>query len=75
MRNTKTEVELDAWRRLKRLLAPSQAGHSDVVASMERLEQDLRVVRQRFGDAVQNLWKSIHMLCIQKDLSENPPDR
>ena len=29
---------------------------------MERLEQELRVVR----DDVQNLWKSIHMLCIQK---------
>ena len=33
---------------------------------MERLEQGLRVVRQRFGDDVQNLWKSIHMVCIQK---------
>ena len=73
---------LDAWRRLnhkydprtpfrniplrKKLLAPSQVGCSDVVASMERLEQELRVVRQRFGDDVQNLWKSIHMSCIQK---------
>ena len=44
----------------------SQVGYSDVVASMERLEQELRVVRQRFGDDVQNLWKSIHMVCIQK---------
>ena len=33
---------------------------------MERLEQELRVVRQRFGDDVQNFWKSIHMVCIQK---------
>ena len=33
---------------------------------MERLEQELRVVRQRFGDDVQNLWKSIHMVGIQK---------
>ena len=40
--------------------------YSDVVASMERLEQELRVVRQRFGENVQNLWKSIHMVCIQK---------
>ena len=82
VRNTKTEVGLDALRRLnhkydprnplrniqllERLLAPSQVGYSDVVASMERLEQELRVVRQRFGDDVQNLWKSIHMVCIQK---------
>ena len=73
---------LDAWRRLNRkygprnplrnisllekLLAPSQVGYADVVASMERLEQELRVVRQKFGDDVQNLWKSIHMVCIQK---------
>ena len=34
---------------------------------MERLEQELRVVRQRFGDGVQNVWKSIHMVCIQKN--------
>ena len=69
--NTKTEVGLDAWKRmnhkydlrnplrnvqlLERLLAPSQAGYSDVVASMERLEQELRVVRQRFGDDPENL--------------------
>ena len=79
---TKTEVGIDAWRRLnhkydlrnpsrniqllERLLALSQVGYSDVVGSMERLEQELRVVRQRFGDDVQNLWKSIHMVCIQK---------
>ena len=72
VRNTKTEAELDAWRRLnhkydprnplrnmqllERLLAPSQVCLSDVVASMERLEQELRVVRQRFGDDVQKLW-------------------
>ena len=65
MRNTKTEVGLDAWRRLnhkydprnplrniqllEKLLAPSQVGYADVVASMERLEQELRVVRQRLG--------------------------
>ena len=82
VRNTKTEVGLDAWRRLKhkhdprnplrnmqlleRLLAPSQVGYSVVVASMERLEQELRVVRQKFGNDVQNLWKSRHMVCIQK---------
>ena len=47
--NTKTEVGLDAC--------------ADLVASMERLEQELRVVRQRFCDDVQNLWRSI---CIQK---------
>ena len=89
VRNTMTEVGLDAWRRLnhkydprntlrnvqvlERLLAPMQVGHADVVASMERLEQELRVVRQRYGDDVQNLWKSIHMVCIQKNLSEDPP--
>ena len=33
---------------------------------MERLKQELRVVRQRFGDDVQNLWKSVHIVCIQK---------
>ena len=73
---------LDAWRRLnhkygprnplrniqllEKLLAPSQVGSSDVVASMESLEQELRVVRQRFDDDWQNLWESIHMVCIQK---------
>ena len=82
VRNTKTEVGLDAWRRLnhkydprnparnrqllEKLLAPTQVGYPHVVASMERLEQELRVVRQRFGDDVQNLWKSIHMVSIQK---------
>ena len=82
VRDTKTEVGLDAWRRLNRkydprnplrniqllekMLAPTQVGYSDVVASMERLEQELRVVRQRFGDDEQNFWKSIHILCIQK---------
>ena len=71
VRNTKTEVGLDVWRRLthkydhrnplrniqlpEKLLAPSQVGHADVVASMERLEQELLVVRQRFGDNVPNL--------------------
>ena len=75
VRNTKTEVGLDAWRRmnhkydprdpsrniqlLEKLLAPLKVAYSDVVASMERLEQELRAVRQRFGDDVQNLWKSI----------------
>ena len=43
---------------LAKLLAPTQFGYQDVVASMERLEQELRVVRQRFGDDVQNVWKS-----------------
>ena len=82
VRNTRTEVGLDAWTRLghkdglrnplrniqlpERLLAPSQVGYSDVLANVERLEQELRVVRQRFGDDVQNLWKSIHKVCIQK---------
>ena len=82
MRTTKTEVGLDAWRRLnhkfdprnplrnipllEELLAPTQVGYSEVVASVERLEQEMRVVRQRFGDDVQDLWKSIHMVCIQK---------
>ena len=45
-----------------RLLAPTQVGCVDVVASMERLEQELRVVRQRFGNDVENLWGSIHMV-------------
>ena len=82
VRNTKTEVGLDAKRKLnhkydprnplrniqllEKLLAPSQVGYSDVVASMERLERELRVVRWRFDDDVQNLAKSIHMVCIQK---------
>ena len=72
MRNTKTEVGLDARRRLyhkydprnllwnikllERLLAPTKVGYSDVVASMERLEQELRVARQRFGDDVRYTW-------------------
>ena len=59
-RNTKTEVGFDAWRRLnhefdprnplrniqllERLLAPSRVDYSDVVAIVERLEQELRVV-------------------------------
>ena len=51
---------------LERLLAPTQVGYADVAASMERLEQELRVVGQRFGDDVQNLWKSMRMECIQK---------
>ena len=79
VRNTKTEVGLDARRRLnhkyhprkslrtiqllERLLAPTKVGYADVVASMERLEQELRVVRRGFGDVVQNLRKSIHMVC------------
>ena len=29
-------------------------------------KEELRVVRQRFGDDVQNLWKSTYMVCIQK---------
>ena len=74
VRNTKTGVGLDYDPRnplrniqlLEKLLAPSQVGCADVVASMERLEQELRVVRQRFRDDVQNHWKSIHMVCIQK---------
>ena len=33
---------------------------------MERLQQELRVVRQRFGVDVLNLWKSMHKVCIQK---------
>ena len=82
VRNTKTEVGLDAWRRLnhkydprnplqniqllEKLLAPTQVGYSDVAASMDRLKQELRVVQQRFGDDVLNLWKSRHMVCIQK---------
>ena len=79
LRNT---VGLDAWKRLnhkydprnplrniqllEKLLAPSQIGYADVVASMEGLEQKLRVVPQRFGDDVKYLWKSLHMVCIQK---------
>ena len=82
VRNTKTEVELDAWRRLshkddprnllrniqllERLLETTHVGHSNVVASTERIEQELRVVRQRFRDEVQNLWTSIQVVCIQK---------
>ena len=37
---------------LERLLPPTHVGYSDMVVSMERLEQELRVVRQRFGDDV-----------------------
>ena len=90
VRNTKTEVGLDAWRRLnhkcdprnplrniqllEKLLAPTQVGYSDVVASMERLEQELRVVRQRLGGDVQNLWTSIHIVCIQKICPKIPRD-
>ena len=51
---------------LEELLAPTQVGYSEVIARMERLEQEMRVVRQCFGDDVQDLWKSIHMVCIQK---------
>ena len=74
VRKTKTEVGLDAWRRLnhkydprnplrniqllEKFLVPSQVVCSDEVASMEKLEQELRVVHQRFGDDVQDLWKS-----------------
>ena len=50
---------------LERLLAPTKVGYADVVASMERLEQELRVVRRGFGDVVQNLRKSIHMVCTR----------
>ena len=82
VRNTRIEEGMDAWRRLnhkydprnplrniqvlERLFAQTQVGYSDVVANMERLEQELRAARQRFGDDVQNLWKSVHMVCIQK---------
>ena len=45
------------------LLAPSQVVYSDVVASMERLEQ---VVRQRMGDYVQDIWASMRVVCVQK---------
>ena len=45
------------------LVAPSQVVYSDVVASMERLEQ---VVRQRLGDYVQDIWKWMHVVCVQK---------
>ena len=44
-----------------------------VVASMERIEQELRVVRQRFCDEVQNLWKSIQNGVHPENLSEDPP--
>ena len=53
---------LGSIKLLERLLAPSQIDYSGVVASMEKTEQELRVVRQRFGD----FWKSIHMVRIQK---------
>ena len=51
---------------LEELLAPAQVGYSELIASMERLEKEMRVVRQRFGDDEQDLWKSIHIACIQK---------
>ena len=82
VRNTLAEVGLHVWRRLhhkcdprnpmrniqmlENLLAPMQVGCTDVVATLEKLEQELRVVRHRFGDNVENIWKSIHMVCIQK---------
>ena len=56
------QAPLQSWRSLE----TTHVGHSNVVASMERIEQELRVVRQRFCDEVQNLWKSIQMVCIQK---------
>ena len=51
---------------LEKLLALTQVWYADVVASMERLEQELRVVLQRLGNDVENLWKTVHMVCIQK---------
>ena len=40
---------------------------------MERLEQELRVVRQRFGDDVQNLLEIDAHGVHPEDLSEDPP--
>ena len=71
VRNTKTEVGLDAWRRLNhrydprdplrnvQLLAPTQVGYTDVVANMERLQQEW--FARDFGDDVQNPLRSILM--------------
>ena len=68
VRNTKTEVGLDAWRRLNHKYDPRNPLRNIQLCGRkhERLEQESRVVRQRFGDDVQNLWKSIHMVCIQE---------
>ena len=46
---------------LEKLLAPTQVGYIDVVASLEKLEQELRVVHHRFADNAENVLKSIHM--------------
>ena len=67
VRNTKIEVELDAWRRLshkndlcnllrdtrllERLLAPTQIVFSDVAASMERLD------RARAASVSPEIWR------------------
>ena len=83
VRNTKTEVGLDAWRRLnhkydprnplrniqllKKLLTSTQVGFADVVASMERLEQERRVDRQRTWRRCAELLEiDTHRVCIQK---------
>ena len=74
IRNTKAEVGLDAWRRfnhkydprnplrniqlLKKLLAPTQVGYADMVASIKKLEQEIPVVRHRFGDDVETSWST-----------------
>ena len=44
-----------------------------MVASMERLEQELRVVRQRFDNYVQNLIEINTHGVHPEDLSEDPP--
>ena len=51
--------------------ANAQVCYSDVVASMETLEQELWVVRQRFGDVVHNLWKTDTHGVHPEDLSED----
>ena len=70
LRNTKAEVGLDAGRRLNHKCDPRNPLRN--IQLLERLLAptkvvlDVRVVRQRFGNEVENLWKSIHMVCIQK---------
>ena len=70
VRNTKTEVGLDASQIWSSHLIEKHAGRRMFAIRTwlhgETRARAVRVVRQRFGDDVQNFWKSMHMVCIQK---------
>ena len=82
VRNSSEEVGLDAWRRLnyrfdptsplrnlqmlEKLIAPPQVGFGEVVKAVEKWEQQMRICKSRCGDSIEELWKQIHMVCIQK---------